>query len=123
MVVHIAPIGRETKHVEEWLREITPVTKVWLIHSKRKDGATDYSKNAKDLEKKLKKDYAAIEVERYLIDNPLGMDDTMDAITDIVSKEENVLRQEFAINVTGGTNVMASGAILSAMLLGTKAAI
>ena len=45
----------------------------------------------------------------------------MDAITDIVSKEENVLRQEFAINVTGGTNVMASGAILSAMLLGTKA--
>ena len=53
MVVHIAPIGRETKHVEEWLREITPVTKVWLIHSKRKDGATDYSKNAKDLEKKL----------------------------------------------------------------------
>ena len=32
-----------------------------------------------------------------------------------------MLRQEFAINVTGGTNVMASGSILSAMLLGTKA--
>ena len=121
MVVHIAPIGRDTKHVEEWLREVTPVTNVYLIHSKKKEGTIDFVKNARDLAKKLKKDYAAIEVERYLIDNPLGMDDTMDAITDIVSKEENVLRQEFAINVTGGTNVMASGAILSAMLLGTKA--
>ena len=38
MVVHIAPIGKETKHVEEWLREVTPVTKIWLIHSKKKDG-------------------------------------------------------------------------------------
>jgi len=121
MVVHIAPIGKETKHVEEWLREITPVTKIWLIHSKKKDGTIDFVKNARDLGKKLKKDYAAIEVEQYLIDNPFGMDDTMDAITDIVSIEEDVLRQEFAINVTGGTNVMASGAILSAMLLGTKA--
>ena len=36
MVVHIAPIGRETKHVEEWLREVTPVTKIWLIHSKKR---------------------------------------------------------------------------------------
>lgn len=121
MVIHIAPIGRETKHVEEWLREVTPVTKIWLIHSKKKDGTVDFTKNARDLAKKIKKDYAAVEVEQYVIDNPFGMDDTMDAITDIVSIEEDVLRQEFAINVTGGTNVMASGAILSAMLLGTKA--
>ena len=45
MVVHIAPIGRDTKHVEEWLREITPVTNVYLIHSKKKDEIDDYSKN------------------------------------------------------------------------------
>ena len=81
MVVHISPIGRETKHVEEWLREITPVSKIWLIHSKKKDGGTDYGKNARDLEKKLKKDYAGIEVKRVTIDNPLGMDDTIDEIT------------------------------------------
>ena len=123
MVVHISPIGRETKHVEEWLREITPVSKIWLIHSKKKDGGTDYGKNARDLEKKLKKDYAGIEVKRVTIDNPLGMDDTMDAITEIVRQEDdnNVIRQHVAINVTGGTNVMAAGAILSAMHLGTKA--
>ena len=121
MVVHISPIGRETKHVEEWLREITPVSKIWLIHSKKKDGDTDFANDARDLEKKLKNDYAGIQVEKYTIENPLVMDDTMDAITDIVSKEEDVLRQEFAINVTGGTNVMAAGAILSAMFLGTKA--
>ena len=121
MVVHIAPIGKETKHVEEWLREVTPVTKIWLIHSKKKDGGEDFTKNAKDLAKKIKKDYAGVEVEQYLIDNPFGMDDTMDAISDIVSIEEDVERQEFAVNVTGGTNAMASGAILQAMLLGTKA--
>ena len=121
MVVHIAPIGKETKHVEEWLREVTPVTKIWLIHSKKKDGRDDFTKNAKDLAKKIKKDYAGVEVEQYLIDNPFGMDDTMDAISDIVSIEEDVERQEFAVNVTGGTNAMASGAILQAMLLGTKA--
>ena len=123
MVVHIAPIGRETKHVEEWLREVTPVTKIWLIHSKKKDGNVDFNKHAKDLEKKLKNDYTAIEIQHKIIDNPFGMDDTMDAITEIVTLEEenDVLRQEFAINVTGGTNVMASGAILQAMLLGTKA--
>ena len=121
MVVHIAPIGKETKHVEEWLREVTPVTKIWLIHSKKKDGTVDFTKNARDLAKKIKKDYAGVEVEQYLIDNPFGMDDTMDAITDIVSIEKDVERQEFAINVTGGTNAMASGAILQAMLLGTKA--
>ena len=121
MVVHIAPIGRDTKHVEEWLREVTPVTNVYLIHSKKKDEIDDYSKNARDLEKKLKKDYAGIQVQRHLIDNPLGMDDTMDAISEIIAKEKDVERQEFAINVTGGTNVMAAGAILQAMLLGTKA--
>ena len=121
MVVHIAPIGKETKHVEEWLREVTPVTKVWLVHSKKKDGREDFTKNAKDLAKKIKKDYAGVEVEQYLIDNPFGMDDTMDAISNIVSIEKDVERQEFAVNVTGGTNAMASGAILQAMLLGTKA--
>lgn len=123
MIVHIAPIGKETKHVEEWLREITPVTKIWLIHSKKKDGNVNFNKYAKDLEKKLKNDYEGIEVEHYLIDDPFGIDDTMDAISDIVSIEDDNVnrRQDFAINVTGGTNAMAAGAILQAMLLGTKA--
>ena len=121
MVVHIAPIGKETKHVEEWLREVTPVTKIWLIHSKKKDGREDFTKNAKDLAKKIKKDYAGVEVEQYLIDDAFGINDTMDAISEIVSIEGDVERQEFAVNVTGGTNAMATGAILQAMLLGTKA--
>ncbi len=121
MVIHIAPIGKETKHVEEWLREVTPVTKIWLIHSKKKDGVVDFSKYAKNLAKKLKKDYSGIEIKSKIIDNPFGMNDTMKAITEIVEIEKDAERQDFAINVTGGTNVMATGAILSAMLLGTKA--
>jgi len=37
MVVHIAPIGKNVAHVKEWLREVQPITKVWLIHSKKTD--------------------------------------------------------------------------------------
>ena len=51
MVVHIAPIGEHTEHVIEWIREVTPVTKIYLIHSK-KTSETNFAKKARDLEKK-----------------------------------------------------------------------
>ena len=52
MVVHIAPIGEHTEHVIEWIREVTPVTKIYLIHSK-KTSETNFAKKARDLEKKI----------------------------------------------------------------------
>ena len=42
MVIHIAPVGKETEHVIQWLKEITPVEKVWLLHSKK--GKFDFPK-------------------------------------------------------------------------------
>ena len=52
MVVHIAPIGKNVAHVKEWLREVQPITKVWLIHSKKSDDY-NFPKAAKDLAKKI----------------------------------------------------------------------
>ena len=123
MVVHIAPIGKNVAHVKEWLREVQPITKVWLIHSK-KDSTYNFPKAAKDLAKKIQEDYACVDVELHLNDNPLNLDGTMDAIDAIISKEQkenDVEKYEFCINVTGGTNVMSAAAILSATFNGTRA--
>ena len=112
MVVHIAPIGEHTEHVIEWLREITPVKKIHLLHSKTD---TNLVKNAKKLEKRIKDDYPGVTVSRIIIENPWNLDDTMDAITQIIydERENDVENYEIAINVTGGTNVMAAAAILA----------
>lgn len=123
MIVHIAPIGIETDHVIQWLKEAIPVEKVWLIHSKV--GKIDFEKKAKELEKKIKSFYEDCEVKRKIIHDPFSLDDTMDRIDEIVKEEEeknpDILRQNFLINVTGGTNAMAAASIISAMVLGTKA--
>jgi hypothetical protein len=49
--------------------------------------------------------------------------DTIDKIvSDEIKKSDNSLdTTDFAVGVTGGTNIMASGATLAAMLTGTKA--
>jgi len=128
MVIHITLVGRETEHVIQWIKEVTPVEKIWLIHSKK--GKFDFPKIVKELEKKIKSFYDDCEVNYKVIDDSFGLDDTMDAIDQIVSdeekyREENELsdidRRDFVINVTGGTNAMAAAAIISATLLGTKA--
>ncbi|MHB8546667.1 MAG: HFX_2341 family transcriptional regulator domain-containing protein [Nitrosotalea sp.] len=123
MIIHIAPIGIETEHVIQWLKEVIPVEKVWLIHSKV--GKIDFEKKAKELEKRIKSFYEDCEVKRKIINDPFNLDDTMDKIDEIVKEEEeenpDILRQNFVINVTGGTNAMAAASIISAMLLGAKA--
>ena len=121
MVVHIAPIGRETAHVIEWLRSGS-VQKIYLLHS-RKTAKVDFPKKARDLEKQIKKMYPGVEIIKRVIENAFNLDDTLDAITDIIYNERDngVLNQEIAINVTGGTNVQGAAAVLSAFKHGTKA--
>ncbi|EGG41361.1 Hypothetical protein Nlim_1824 [Candidatus Nitrosarchaeum limnium SFB1] len=121
MPIHIAPIGIETEHVIQWIKETPPVQKIWLIHSKK--GKIDFPKKARDLAKKIKSFYDDCEIKTKTIDDSFGLDDTMDKIDEIVKEEENndVERRDFFINVTGGTNAMAAAAIISATLLGTRA--
>ena len=121
MVVHIAVIGTETAHVIEWLRNGS-VEKIYLLHS-RKTAKVDFPKKARDLEKQIKKMYPGVEIIKRVIENAFNLDDTLDAITDIIYNERDngVLNQEIAINVTGGTNVQGAAAVLSAFKHGTKA--
>ena len=121
MVVHIAPIGTETAHVIEWLRNGS-VEKIYLLHS-RKTAKVDFPKKARDLEKQIKKMYPGVEIIKRVIENAFNLDDTLDAITDIIYNERDngVLNQEITINVTGGTNVQGAAAVLSAFKHGTKA--
>ena len=123
MIVHIAPIGESTGHVLEWIREVTPVTKIYLIHSK-KSKETNFPKKAKELEKDIHKIRPSAEVIMKVIGNSFNIDDTYDAINEIINVErvENKIENyEIAINVSGGTNVMAAAAILAATMKCTKA--
>ena len=123
MVVHIAPIGESTGHVLEWIREVTPVTKIYLIHSK-KSKETNFPKKARELEKDIHKIRPSAEVIMKVIGNSFNIDDTYDAINEIINEEReenNIENYEIAINVSGGTNVMAAAAILAATMKCTKA--
>ena len=121
MVVHIAAIGTETGHVTEWLRNGS-VEKIYLLHSK-KTAEIDFPKKARELEKKIKEQYPDCIIFKRVIENAFNLDDTQDAITEIVYNEQDngVLNQEIAINVTGGTNIQGAAAVLSAFKHGTKA--
>ena len=121
MVVHIAAIGTETGHVTEWLRNGS-VEKIYLLHSK-KTAEVDFPKKARELEKEIKKLYPGVEIIKRVIENAFNLDDTQDAITEIIYNERDngVENQEIAINVTGGTNIQGAAAVLSAFKHGTKA--
>jgi len=121
MVVHIAAIGTETGHVTEWLRNGS-VEKIYLLHSK-KTAEVDFPKKARELEKKIKEQYPDCIILKRVIENAFNLDDTQDAISEIVynERDKGVLNQEIAINVTGGTNIQGAAAVLSAFKHGTKA--
>ena len=121
MVVHIAVIGTETAHVTEWLRSGS-VEKIYLLHS-RKTSDDDFPKKARDLAKKIKDLYPDCIIFKRVIENAFNLDDTLDAISEIIYNERDngVLNQEIAINITGGTAVQAAAAVLSAFKHGTKA--
>jgi hypothetical protein len=123
MVIMIAPIGTKTDHVKTWLREETRnIDALWLIHSKKS------KENFPIIAKKLRTDLLsayAIKIDTAEIDNPLSVDSTIDVIHEIISKEEEkdhtIIRQDFAINITGGTNAMGAAALIAATIFGTKA--
>jgi Family of unknown function (DUF6293) len=125
LVILIAPIGIKTDHIKIWLREEKrSIYVLWLIISK-KDEKTDFPGIAKKLEEDLTRSYDGLIVKRRVIDDPLSVDPTIDAIYQIILDEEqndpSLIRKDFAVNITGGTNAMGAAALLSATLFGTKA--
>ena len=124
MKIFIAPIGKTTEHVKGWLAEESRGVQIlWLIHSKK--GKTDFPKIAKKLKTDLKSAYPRLKIKLKTIDSALEIDSTMDAISEIIHKEMDdgnaLLKSEFTLNITGGTNVMAAATMISATWYGTKA--
>lgn len=125
MAIFIAPIGIHTEHVKGWLKEeARDVEILWLIHSK-KSPKYDFPKIAKKLEKELNLAYPQIEIKKKTIESAFSEDPTIDAILEIIKTEEendsSLIRNEFVVNITGGTNIVAAATILAATFYGTRA--
>lgn len=124
MKIFISPIGKTTEHVKGWLAEESRGVQIlWLIHSKK--DKTDFPKIAKKLKTDLKSAYPRLKIKFKTIDSAFEIDPTMDAIAEIIHKEMDdgnaLLKSEFTLNITGGTNVMAAATMISATWYGTKA--
>ncbi len=124
MTIFISPIGNRTDHVKGWLAEESRgVHTLWLIHSKK--GEIDFVKIAKKLAADLKSAYPRLKIKLKSIDSAFEIDPTMDAISEIINKEMDdnnaLIQNEFTLNITGGTNVMAAATMISATWHGTKA--
>jgi hypothetical protein len=122
MVIHIALVGKESGHILQGLKEIIPAEKLYLLHSPNSETI-----KFADKAKKLKKELEKISYETILVKiNAFEMMNILDTIDKIVSDEikksdYSLTTMDFAVGITGGTNIMASGATLGAMLTGTKA--
>ncbi len=125
MAIFIAPIGIHTEHIKGWLKEESrDVDILWIIHSK-KTPKWDFPKIAKKLETELEKAYPQITIKKKIIESAFSEDPTIDAILQIILEEEDedtsLIRKEFVVNITGGTNIVAAAAILAATFYGTRA--
>lgn len=122
MVIHIALVGKNSGHLWNGLKEIIPAEKIYLLHSPNQDDFK-YADEAKELKKEIEKRFC----ETILIKiNPFEMTNIFNIIDEIINdeiKKSNYKLDtfDFAVGVTGGTNIMASGATIGAMLTGTKA--
>jgi hypothetical protein len=124
MKIFISPIGKTTEHVKGWLAEESRGVQIlWLIHSKKEK--TDFPKIAKKLKTDLKSAYPRLKIKLKTMDSAFEIDPTMDAISEIIHKEMDdgnaLLKSEFTLNITGGTNAMAAATMISATWYGTKA--
>jgi hypothetical protein len=125
MDIFIAPIGVTTGHVKTWLQEESSnAFTLWIVHSKdpsrNPDKTIKYNlpKIAKTLGKELEKSYSRIKIKYKTIDDAFTIQPILDAVNDIIASEESenpIPRQNFVINITGGTNAMAAASMNAAM--------
>ncbi len=122
MVIHIALVGKETGHIWAGLKEIIPADKLYLLHSPNTE-REKFADEARKLKKEVEKRFCEtilVKINAFEMMNILEVIDKI--VSDEIKKSDYSLDTiDFAVGVTGGTNIMASGATLGAMLTGTKA--
>jgi DNA-binding MarR family transcriptional regulator len=121
MVIHISLIGRNPEHIWDGLKEIIPAEKLYLLHTSNtsKDNFVEIAKKTKEEIQKIFCDTILVEVNAF---NMMSVWNAIDKIvTDEMNKDAMLSPKDFAVNVTGGTNMMAAAATIAATLTGCKA--
>ena len=133
--IHIMLVGQNTGHVMTVVNDVKfrRIEKIYLIHSPDETKATGpkqkptlFKEIAKEAKNDIKNADPDIKVILKQISDPFHTKDTLDVIADIIDEEvyekESVPSQKFiAINITGGTNMMAVAAMVAAGTHRTRA--
>ena len=125
--VHIMLIGERPEHIDTALKDpkFHPISRIYLIHSPNsKTGRkVQFEVIAKEQKKKIESnEYLDVKVQLVPLTDKgaFGQQETIDKITEITNYElkKKRLISEFylALNISGGTNMMAASAILGASL-------
>ena len=95
---------------------------MYLLHSPNTE-REKFADKAKKLKKEVEKRFCETVLVKINAFEMMNILETIDRIvSDEIKKSDYSLDTiDFAVNVTGGTNIMAAGATLGAMLTGTKA--
>ena len=130
--VHIMLVGANDGHVYTAIQDqaFKPIRRIYLIHSPNQKKSSSikkpilFKKVAQKLKTEIEKHNPAKVILKQLTENgPFDKLETITEITKIVNAEMETLatQKQIAINITGGTNMMAVGAILAAFSKQTEA--
>jgi len=120
-LIQIALVGNTPIVVEEGIRKGVP-EKLYIIHTKD-ESHYKYEKEAKKLKQKIETNHKI--PTKLVMVNAFDMDDVIQTILKIIAKERKeskkyLERNDFAINLTGGTKLMVAAAATAAYLAGAR---
>ena len=130
---HVMLTGQNTEHIDTAIADFNfhPIKTVYLLHSPNEKKATGYKTKPtlfKDLAKKCKKRIEGNKsynkkVKLVEISSAFDAEVTILAISQLFKDEIPYLatKKQFVVNVTGGTNMMAVGALIAAGIKQTSA--
>jgi hypothetical protein len=120
-VIHVSLLGRNPEHILDGLKELIPAERLYLLHSPNASG-----EKFADIARKTKNEIDKFFCHTVLVPiNAFDMMSVWNSIDKIVTDEMNqdtmLSPRDFAVNVTGGTNMMAAAATIAATLTGCRA--
>ena len=115
-MIHISIIGKTKEPIIEGIRHYGNPTKVYLLHSKN-DKNFQFTNLAKTVKKKIEESWCKTEL--VLID-AFDAESVLRKILTIISKHKNS-NSKILVNVTGGTNLLASIASTASFIGGVRA--
>lgn len=115
-MIHISLIGKTKEPIIEGIRHYGNPTKVYLLHSKN-DTDFKFETLAKEVKKKIQSNWCKTEL---IMLDMFNADELLRTILKIISKHKKS-DSKILVNVTGGTNLMASIASTASFIGGIGA--